>query len=186
MNDYVVRAVRAEEWQQVKELRLDALRDPAAPVAFLDTFERASAQPDAHWQERTAGGAEGRGARQFIAEGPDGRWVGSVTVLVEEAGTVDFFGDPVERGQGHVVGVFVRPEHRGTGLTEALFVAGVEWAWALEGPSLERVRLFVHEDNARAAAFYRRFGFAASGRVVELEGGAGKHEHEYVLDRPRG
>ncbi|MET9610017.1 GNAT family N-acetyltransferase [Streptomyces sp. NPDC006512] len=182
MNQHVIRPVRADEWQQVKELRIAALNDPAAPVAFLETAENAAAQPDEFWQGRTEGGSRGRGARQFIAEGPDGTWDGSVTVLVEEGGTVDFFGQAVEQEQGHVVGVFVREGQRGTGLAEALFAAAVDWAWSLEEPALEGVRLFVHEDNARAAAFYRRFGFAASGRTVRLETGA--EEHEYVLGRP--
>ncbi|UQX02181.1 GNAT family N-acetyltransferase [Streptomyces sp. RerS4] len=181
MGRHVVRAIRADEWQQVRALRLDALRDPVAPVAFLETVERAEAYPDVFWQERTRGGAEGRGARQFIAEGPDGRWDGSVTVLVEDAGSVDLFGEAVRHPQGHVVRVFVREGQRGTGLTEALFAAAVEWAWALEGPALERVRLFVHEGNARAAGFYRKFGFVSSGRVVTLEDGG--REHEYVLRR---
>ncbi|MER5811398.1 GNAT family N-acetyltransferase [Streptomyces sp. NPDC002033] len=182
MDQHVVRPVRAEEWEQVKRLRLDALRDPAAPVAFLETLDAAQARPDGFWQDRAAGAAEGRGARQFVAEGPDGVWDGSVTVIVEEPGTTDFFGEPVERTQGHLVGVFVREERRGGGLAEALFAAALEWAWSLEGPAPERVRLFVHGENARAAAFYRRFGFVASGRVVPLEDGG--EEREYVFVRP--
>ncbi|MCX5376987.1 GNAT family N-acetyltransferase [Streptomyces sp. NBC_00091] len=181
MNQHVVRAVRVDEWEQVRALRLDALRDPAAPVAFLETLEQAEGRSDEFWQDRARGASHGRSARQFIAEGPDGEWDGAVTVLVEEEGTADFFAVPVEATQGHVVGVFVRPGQRGSGLTEALFTAAVEWAWSLEGPALERVRLFVHEDNARAAAFYRRFGFAASGHAVKLDSGA--EEYEYVLVR---
>ncbi|MFF5707184.1 GNAT family N-acetyltransferase [Streptomyces sp. NPDC012794] len=181
MDQHVVRAVRADEWQQVKALRLDALRDPAAPVAFLETLEQAEERPDEFWQDRALGASRGRVARQFVAERPDGEWDGSVSVLVEEAGSTDFFGLPVEKTQAHVVGVFVRGGRRGAGLAEALFTAGVEWARGLEAPVPERIRLFVHEENLRAAAFYRRFGFVASGRVVELESGA--EEREYVLGR---
>ncbi|MGW0395218.1 GNAT family N-acetyltransferase [Streptomyces sp. NPDC003042] len=181
MSEHVIRPVRAGEWEKVKELRISALRDPAASVAFLETVEAAEGRPDAFWQERTAGAAEGRWIRQFIAEAPDGTWNGNVVVLVEEAGSTGIFDEAIEVHQGHLVGVFVRPGQRGTGLTEALFEAAVEWAWSLEEPALERVRLFVHEDNPRAAAFYRRFGFAESGRVVELESGA--KELEYALER---
>ncbi|WP_434095556.1 GNAT family N-acetyltransferase [Streptomyces goshikiensis] len=73
---------------------------------------------------------------------------------------------------------------RGTGLTEALFAASLEWAWLLEEPVLERVRLFVHEENARAGAFYRRFGFRASGRSVPMPGNPSVKELEYVYPRP--
>ncbi|WP_030896830.1 MULTISPECIES: GNAT family N-acetyltransferase [unclassified Streptomyces] len=177
---YVIRSVRADEWPAARELRLAALRDPVAHLAFLETYEEAVARPDSFWQERTAGAAEGAEARQqIIAEGPDGRWVGTLTVLVEEPGTTDWAGFPVERKQGHLVGVFVRPEERGSGLTEVLFDAALEWAW---GRGLERVRLFVHEENGRAQRFYRRVGFLPSGVIVPL-GDSGERELEFVLER---
>ncbi|MEU4359854.1 GNAT family N-acetyltransferase [Streptomyces virginiae] len=183
---HVIRAVRADEWEKVKELRIVGLKDPAAPVAFLETVEQAEGHPDEFWQGRAEGASHGRAARQFVAEAADGRWDGSVTVLVEEGGTVDFFDRDVERTQGHVVGVFVRPEQRGTGLTEALFAAALDWAWALQEPVLERVRLFVHEDNGRAGAFYRKYGFEPTGVVVPVPGNPGAMELEYVLRRPAG
>ncbi|MFD6875989.1 MULTISPECIES: GNAT family N-acetyltransferase [unclassified Streptomyces] len=169
MDQHSIRPVRAGEWRQVKELRIAALKDPAAAVAFLEAVEKAE------------GASHGRTARQFVAEGPDGTWGGGVTVLVEDTGSVDLFGQAVEQGQGHLVGVFVREEWRGSGMAEGLLAAAVEWAWSLE-PALDRVRLFVHRDNARAAAFYRRFGFTPSGRIVVLDSGA--EEHEHLLGRP--
>ncbi|MFF3020960.1 GNAT family N-acetyltransferase [Streptomyces sp. NPDC057939] len=182
MDQHSIRSVRAGEWRQVKELRIAALKDPAAPVAFLETVEKAESHPDAFWRGRADGASHGRTARQFVAEGPDGTWGGGVTVLVEDAGTVDIFGQGVEQGQGHLVGVFVREEWRGSGMAGALLAAAVEWVWSLEEPVLDRVRLFVHRDNPRAAASYRRFGFTASGRIVRLDSGA--EEHEYLLRRP--
>ncbi|MFD9260635.1 GNAT family N-acetyltransferase [Streptomyces sp. NPDC059538] len=181
---HVIRAVRSDEWLKVKELRISALQDPAAPVAFLETVENAEAQPDEFWQGRTEGASQGRAVRQFVAEAPDGTWNGSVTVIVEEGGSTDFFDQGVQQTQGHVVGVFVRAGQRGTGLTEALFAGALEWAWGLEEPALERVRLFVHEDNPRAAAFYRRYGFRPSGVVVPTPGNADAKELEHVLQRP--
>ncbi|MFJ2563416.1 GNAT family N-acetyltransferase [Streptomyces sp. NPDC087568] len=180
---YVVRAVRAEEWPAAKALRLVALQDPVAHLAFLETYDDAMARPDSFWQERTAGASVGSagGARQFIVEGPDGEWVGSVTVLVEEAGTTDWAGFPVEGRQGHVVGVYVRPEHRGCGLTELLFDEALQWAWDID---VGRVRLIVHEDNGRALRFYRRIGFLPSGVSVPLTAGSAESELEYVLERP--
>jgi GNAT superfamily N-acetyltransferase len=178
--DYVIRSIRADEWPAVKELRLRALRDPVADLAYLETYDDAAARPDSFWRERAAGGAEGAsGAQQIVAEGPGGLWLGTLTVLVEEAGSTDWAGFPVERRQGHVVGVFVRPEWRGSGLTKALFEAGLDWAWA---NGAERVRLIVHPDNGRAQGAYRKAGFVPSGRRVPLVGGPGDYELEYVLE----
>ncbi|WP_329039447.1 GNAT family N-acetyltransferase [Streptomyces sp. NBC_00178] len=181
--DYEIRGVRAGEWEPAREIRLAALRDPVAPIAFLETYERAVARPDEFWQQRTADAVEGRLSRQFIAEAPDGSWVGTVSVLVERPADEPGFGEAAECDQTHLVGVFVRPGHRGHGVLDALFREAVEWSWALSGPPVERVRLYVHEANARAAAAYRRIGFVPTGRSVRLEGDPGALELEFEIRR---
>jgi RimJ/RimL family protein N-acetyltransferase len=177
---YTIRAVRAEDWPRARELRLAALQDPVAAIAFLESHEQAVAQPDEFWQGRTATAAEGRTVRQFIAEDGAGRWLGTVTVLVELAGVEDYFGHTPDVAQTHVVGVFVRPEARGTGLAQALFDAALGWSWALPEPHVERVRLYVHEDNARAQALYEKAGFKRSGVTVDAAAG---REFEYAVER---
>ncbi|MFG3507746.1 GNAT family N-acetyltransferase [Streptomyces sp. NPDC047821] len=183
--EHVIRPVRADEWRKAREIRLAALQDPAAPLAFLDTYEAAVERPDAYWQERTAGAAEDSdGAHQFVAEAPDGSWDGTVTVLVERAGEDIRFGTAPEEDQTHVVGVYVRPGARGAGLADALFRAAVEWSWSLAGP-VRRVRLYVHERNGRAESFYRKAGFVPTGDSLPLEGDAsGAREVEYEVRRP--
>lgn len=184
--DYVIRPVRAEEWQLVKELRLAALQDPAAPVAFLETYEQGLERSDDFWRERTVDASEaGDGeVRQFVAEAPDGSWAGSVTVLIERPDGEVRFGTAADVHQAHVVGVFVRPEARGGGVAEELFRAGMDWAWSLREPRIERVRLYVHENNPRASAFYRRIGFVPTGETVPAQGEPTARELEYAVVRP--
>jgi len=185
--DYVIRAVRAGEWRSAKELRLAALQDPAAPVAFLETYEQALERSDDFWRDRTVGSSEeGEGrARQFVAEAPDGSWAGTVTVLVERPDDEEVrFGEAAVVHQAHLVGVFVRSEERGKGLVEELFRAGMDWAWSLGEPLIERVRLYVHEDNPRAAAVYRRIGFLPTGETVPMPGDPAARELEYAVPRP--
>lgn len=177
-----VRPIRPDEWPRVKELRLLALQDPAAPLAFLETYERAVAEPDAFWRERAEGAADGTRVLQFVAEGPGGVWGGTATAVVEDAGSSDVFGVTVQQRQAHIVGVFVRREHRGSGAADALFEAAVEWAVSVA--EVARVRLYVHEDNARAERFYRRFGFVRSGVTAPVKDDPSKTEVEMVLDRP--
>lgn len=166
---YLIRPVQTDEWLKAKELTLAALSDPVAPVAFATTLEDVAGQPDSFWQQRAERASHGTAARQFIAEGQDGGWAGTVVVLIERPGDNDFFGKPIRAPQAHLVGVFVRAENRGSGLIEQLFEAATKWAWSLEDPVVGRVRLFVHDENRRAAAFYRRFGFAATGVTVGLD-----------------
>ncbi|MER5476592.1 GNAT family N-acetyltransferase [Streptomyces sp. NPDC002734] len=178
-----VRVIRAGEWREHKALRLAALRDPVAHLAYAETYEAAAAQPDAFYQARTAGAAEGGTAvRQFVAEVPGQRgvWAGSATVLMEEAGEKDFLGRPIACRQGQVVGVFVRPEYRGSGVVEELFEAAVAWAYER---GAERVRLYVHERNERAIRAYRRLGFEPSG--VRVPKGPDDVELEFVLAKAK-
>lgn len=177
-----VRPIRADEWPEVKELRLFSLKDPAAPIAFLETYEKASAEPDSFWQERARRAAEGTLVHQFVAEGRDGTWSGTVTVLIEDPDDNVFGG--ADRRQAHVVGVFVRPEYRGGGVIDALFETAVGWAWSVT--DVARVRLFVHQDNARAESCYQRHGFVRSGATIPMKGDPAKLEHEMILDKPAG
>jgi GNAT superfamily N-acetyltransferase len=156
-----VRRIRVDEWQRVRELRLEALRDPAASIAFLDTYADASAQPAAFWIGRTTAAATERTIAQFVAESGD-EWVGSVTVILRPAGTPDHLGRAVSTRRADAVGVFVRPPHRGDGTIDRLFGAVFDWARAA---TLTTVSLEVHVDNLRAQGAYRRLGFVPSGDV---------------------
>lgn len=166
---YKIRAVRADEWRKLKELRLEALADPAAPVAFPERYEDAVGYPDGKWQERAAKGEKQEDTVTFVGETSDERWCGMLTVLVED-----------ERTQ--LVGVYVRPEHRGTGLAVRLFRAALDWSWAR--PEVRSVRLCVHRDNPRAAAFYRRLGFRPIGEAMPDPEGSGHLEQQLELGRP--
>ncbi|MEU8521807.1 GNAT family N-acetyltransferase [Streptomyces sp. NBC_01216] len=182
---FLIRTIRADEWEKAREIRLAALRDPVAPIAFLDTYEAAAGRPEAHWRERTEDASEnGAHVRQFVGETPDCGWAGTITVLVERPADDVRFGEAAKAAQTHIVGVYVRPAARGSGLIEELFRAGVEWSWSLPDPVIERVRLYVHQENARAAAFYRRFGFTATGARVAVPGDDTAQELEYELRRP--
>jgi GNAT superfamily N-acetyltransferase len=81
-------------------------------------------------------------------------------VITQRAGTVDYHGTPVERDVATVVGVFVRAEHRGTGIVDRLLDAAAQWAGDV---GFDELNLGVHVDNARAQGAYLRAGFAPSG-----------------------
>lgn len=162
---YDVRRVRAEDWPRIRAMRLEALLDPAAPLAYLETHEQALARPDAQWQERTAGAATGADTAQFVAIAGE-QWVATVIGLHERPGAADFAGETIECDQVQVVAVWVHPDHRGSGLLARL-VDQVE-AWA-RGCGVDRLRLLVHPDNGRARAAYAKIGFTPTGRSVRLD-----------------
>jgi GNAT superfamily N-acetyltransferase len=88
-------------------------------------------------------------ARYWVAETPDGRVVASISVTTEWS---NFYG-------GHywwVQSLFVAAEHRGRGLADLLLdylARAAASAGALD------LRLYAHEDNARARRVYDRCGF---------------------------
>ncbi|MFI6153261.1 GNAT family N-acetyltransferase [Kitasatospora sp. NPDC051170] len=181
----IIREIRAGDWEQVRRMRLDALLDPAAAVAFLETHEQAAAKPDEFWRTRAANASEGAAsARQFVAETEDGRWLGTITAIVElPGGDGAIEGDVIEAPQIHLVGVYVRPEARGAGLLQELVGAASAWAWSLSEPEIGRVRLFVHEDNTRAEAAYVKAGFAVTGLRLPVPGDATRQEVEMEVLR---
>lgn len=155
----VVRRIRADEWERVRSLRIEAVSDPDAPIAFLSTRDQELAHDDAFWRERAANAATGDTAAQLIAEA-DEEWVGTATVLVRPAGVTDHTGRTVFVTRADVVGVFVRSDRRGGGAIDALLDSAAEWTAAR---GLTRLTLDVHADNLRAQAAYRRSGFVPTG-----------------------
>ncbi|SBN61706.1 Protein N-acetyltransferase, RimJ/RimL family [Curtobacterium sp. 9128] len=168
MQRFTVRPIHADEWEHVRELRLRAVHDPVAAMAFVDSAEHTASLPDTFWQDRAAGGSDDAGdaatARQFIAEDESGTWIGSATGLLERVGDPDYEGRPIPRDGCSVVGVFVAPEARGGKVLAALFDAIASWA---DGP----LRLSVHTGNARARRGYEKAGFREVG--TEFTGALG-------------
>lgn len=161
-----VHRVRPDDWRRVRELRLEALRDPVASIAFLETVDDALARPDAQWQERAARLATADDAVQFLAE-LDGRLVGALTVFVRAAGEADYFRRVPERDLPTVVGVFVADGARGSGAIDALVAAAADWARSAGHAELT---LDVHERNTRAIAAYRRNGFLVTSGFAGHDG----------------
>lgn len=151
------------EGDRLRSIRLEALRDPVAGIAFLETLDEEAARPAEFWQERAAGAALSESAAQFIAEaGRD--WVGTVTVLVYEPGSVDYFGRARVDDRALVVAVYVRPSHRGRGVLDSLMDAAADWA---RGRGMTELALDVHEDNIRAERAYLRAGFVPTGSTSQ-------------------
>ena len=158
-----VRRVAAEDWAQVRALRLEALAD--TPIGFLERLTEAQQLPDEAWQARAARGAEGGDSFQVLA------WDGERPV----GNCVCFLRD----GAAWLAGVYVAPAHRGAGLLGELAERCAAWARE-QGMTL--LRLEVHEDNARAQRAYARLGFAATGERAPYD--LDPSRDELTMERP--
>jgi len=139
-----IRQVRTEDWQLVKQIRLQALSD--SPNAFLETVEKAMEMPDDQWLERTRQNAEGLSSTCWLAF-LDDQAVGIAVGVRNSRG---------DSSPPELVSMWVAPGARGRGLGR-LLVEGVA-LWARQSGASE-LRAEVTAQNRQVAEFYLRLGF---------------------------
>ncbi len=137
-----IRVARPEDWRELRELRLDALRTDA--TAFGDTLAHALARTDGDWRRYASGGDT---AVTFLAA-VDGRLAGMARGCVLRGDDAGLFA------------VWVAPPARRFGLGRRLVEAVVEWA---RRTGASRVLLEVAADRPEPYALYARCGFAPTG-----------------------
>ncbi|GAA1400733.1 GNAT family N-acetyltransferase [Kitasatospora putterlickiae] len=169
--DYRIERIGPADWERMREVRLAQLLD--TPMAFLETHETALAHGEEEWRSRVRKVNEPGAVGLVAVTGTPGEWIGTMIGRTPEPGTA------------MLAGVWVAPEHRGRerGVTDRLLDAVV--AWARDQAGARRLVLTVHEDNARAAGFYRRRGFDFTGatKAYPLDPAARELEMALPLDR---
>jgi len=130
-----IRTLTTDEWALLRDLRFASLRE--APDAFTSTVEREEGYPPEVWQLRT-----GTAAVAFVAGDPVG---------------IAGWHRPPEEDHAELVGMWVQPAHRGTGVALRL----VEFVVASTAD--DDLVLHVRPGNARARALYERAGFVPDG-----------------------
>lgn len=134
----MIRKVEAADWDVLRDVRLRALKED--PDAFAATHAQESRFSDEQWQGRAA---QSNGA-SFVVEGAEGT-EGLVTGFIDTDPATVF-----------LVGMWVTPALRGSGVAGELVANVVEWARAR---GAKRVCLSVEGHNLRAARLYERCGF---------------------------
>lgn len=162
LEDVEVVRVTEENWTTYRDVRLAALID--SPRAFWSTYESAAQRTEEWWREFVAGGP----TTWLALDGP------------RPLGTVGLWHAP-EQPEDVValIGMWVPTVARGTGVAELLVRSAVRYA-AAEGYG--RVVLDVADENGRAAAFYERLGFRATGATGEMPWDPSVTERELALD----
>ena len=144
----VVRETVAGDWQALRDIRLEALRD--APSAFGSTYQGEAGRPAAHWHDRIARGGT------FLAYLPG---LGPA----DPAGLIG--GYPGDPQTVELVSMYVRPRARGRGVGDALVATVLDWASTRNAATLHQ---WVSEANAAARAQYERIGFTLTGERQPL------------------
>lgn len=143
-----VRRLYADDWKLGREIRLRALLD--APASFFRSYDQEVGLAEDVWRGRLA-----NTERVSLVAELDGRAVGLVG-----AGPASV--DERDDQAALMVSMWVEPESRGAGIADALTAALIDWC---REQGYQRLLLWVYDDAPRAAAFYRKAGFAATGRT---------------------
>lgn len=184
MEETTVRQADVRDWAALRGVRLRALGED--PDAFCSTWDREAAFTEDQWRERAGKGAwflawpgglpdepsvassgtpseaasptTSHGAADAAPEAPDG-----VASGILRPGT----------GGCELLGLWVDPASRGSGLAVEIVTAVAGWARRTRAGRLD---LWVMDGNSRARAFYRRQGFLETGEAQVSPGRPGDVE----------
>lgn len=148
-----LRALDADDWQLLRDVRLRALKD--SPAAYLADYEDEESWPEANWRRRFAG------SLWVVAQEGDRVFGLARAVRVDER-------PPDER---HFESVWVDPGDRGTGALRAMlrYLEDAE-------PRITDWLVWVLNDNVPARKVYERLGFHPTGERQPLADGSGRSE----------
>jgi ribosomal protein S18 acetylase RimI-like enzyme len=138
--------VQPADWQRLRTVRLAALAD--APDMFGSTLAREQAFDEDEWRRRAARPAT------FVATR------GGVDVGTAGAYEIE--------GVWWVMGMWIAPDARGSGVVEALLDACESVA---RDAGAARMTLGVMADNPRGCAAYLRLGYGFTGERVHVRAG---------------
>ena len=152
-----VRPLRADEWRDLRDVRLRALRD--SPAAFTTTAAEAERHPDEYWSDRAVKAALGDGWGIFLARDAADLAVGMVSVV-----------DVPDRPRVvELIQMWVDPSQRKRSVGAQLVEAVVEWG----ARRADRMRVGAASDNHAAIALYTRCGFLPTGEELPFDGRPG-------------
>ncbi|WP_195092333.1 GNAT family N-acetyltransferase [Nocardia beijingensis] len=137
-----VRDLTPDDWERSREMSLRRITD--SPDSFATTVEEARARPERVWRELVAS----RKANLMVLK--EGRPIAEVKINAVTGRETEV----------ELTGMFVVPEHRGTGAGDLLVTKALEWA---RNHGYQRVERSQREDNIHAERLYTRHGFVRVG-----------------------
>lgn len=153
-----VRPVGPDDWRVYRDIRLAALAD--APMAFGSSLAREQEFTESVWQRRL------RTARTFLG-------------YVDDKPLAVAGGLRLPNGDAELIGVWVHPDARGTGLGEAVVRAVMTWAHVYP-----RLWAWVASTNPGAERLYQRLGFERSGITQPNPHDPDAVDHRLVVASP--
>ena len=143
-------ALGLQDWQDLRAIRLEALRSD--PAAYSSTYEETVAWSDEDWRRRLADDR-----RMHLLVRAQGRPIGIVGGYLGS--------DEGDESVAVVFGMFVTSEHRERGVGRALLTSLIDHLSAI--PHISTIRLGVTESQTPARRLYESAGFQVVGKAEE-------------------
>ncbi|MBJ7577200.1 GNAT family N-acetyltransferase [Devosia sp. MC532] len=158
-----IRQLRAGDEASYRAVRLEALTNH--PEAFVASAEGFLQKTDAELTETL------ESLSVFAAETDTGS-LGGIAAFYQAEGRK-------EQHRGWLIQVYVRPEHRGSGMAEALINTVVEFAQT----RVIQLHLGVWSENEPALKLYKRLGFSIYGTEPRYLFVNGRYVDEHLMVR---
>lgn len=155
-------------WAELKELRLTSLQTD--PDAWENTYTSASLYSDELWKSRLQTSWDDQGCTNFFAE-VNGKIVGTVGAIWSGGKLAHV---------ATIVSVYVLPEYRRQGISEALMSHITNY---LQDKKFIKLKLFVVSSQTNAYEFYKKLGFKEVGRLEKELLSEGKYSDEIIMER---
>jgi ribosomal protein S18 acetylase RimI-like enzyme len=151
-----IQTVSPEQASQLKAVRLSALYE--SPSAFGSTYAAEVTLPETEWIRRATPDASGRSISYLAYESDEN----AAAASEEACGIVRGWLDNRVEGVAFVQAMWVAPHVRRRGVGRELIEVVADWA---RSRGMHTLKLMVTSSNEPAIGFYRRLGFAMTGRV---------------------
>ena len=138
-----IRQFKPDDWQDIKSLRLKALRD--SPHAFTETLSEATEMSDHMWKKRIQQNSEGQTSYGALASDHD-----------IPVGMAVGLRDQTNSPKAQLAAMWVSPDYRGKGIANLLVESISKWA---KDSGCQKLVTCVTVQNAQAKYFYTKMGF---------------------------
>ena len=160
----IIRRLLPSYWQQLREIRLESLKE--AGFAFGSSYENEVKFSDRQWQD--------------LLSSEESFYFAAITIANEIAALAGIRRYPNK--QWFVVGVYVKPKHRGQGVIQQLLKYLIEYNQEMVLNSGFPLALTVIISNVSAIRIYQQLGFKIMQQLEPRQMGDGSLSAEYRME----